>query len=90
MVGLWPKGSKRKTQMIVGAERTHELIDIGIEPIDRGRDEDDRRDADGDAEDRKPGAQFVFAQCFQRQLDGFACLTVDHEFSSQFIVLSSQ
>jgi hypothetical protein len=60
-----------KAPEVIGAERFYEGIDVGIEAVDGGRDEDDGRDADGDAEDGEAGTQLVLAQGLESHFYGF-------------------
>ena len=50
------------------------MVDVGIEPVDRRGDQNDRRNADQDAENGQAGAHLVLAQRIQRHLDGFSGL----------------
>ena len=70
--GALAKGLEAKDPEIVGAESTDEAVDVGVESVDGGGDQDHGRDADGNAENGQAGAQFVFAQGVERQPDGFS------------------
>ena len=77
--GALAEGLELEAPEVVGAERFYECIDIGIETVDGGGDEDDGGYADGDAEDGEAGAQLVLAQGFQRHFYGFFGVAESHE-----------
>src|SRR5580693_240381 len=60
---------------VVRAQRAHKMIDVGVEAVDGRRNQNDRSDANGDAEDGESRAQLVLAQSIERQLYRLTALT---------------
>jgi hypothetical protein len=89
VVGRTPITGMWKTQKTLVPERTHPVGDAVVEAVDDRGDGDDGGDADDDAEDGEPGAQLVCPQRVERQLDGFASLSLCHGKKLSGVSMSS-
>src|SRR5205085_6256390 len=56
--------------------------DVGIQPVDDGRDSDHRHHADHDAQHRQRRAQLVLAHGIERHLQVFGMVAALHRYSS--------
>jgi hypothetical protein len=68
-----------KDPVHIRAERTHDCIHVAGQPINDGRDQDERSDADHDAEDGEAGAQLVFAECVEGEVHRLFCIMYTHD-----------
>ena len=69
--GPFPKGLKMEDPQRVGAQRVDEGRDVGVQPVDRRRNQNHSGDADGDSQNGQAGTQLVLAQRIERHQHGF-------------------